>query len=158
MQPPQLADDAPPRLIEANGFFSDLEFFFGGLIDGCYLFRSLGASLHDGGFTHRMPIQGFDDLDRAFQWHKLILVEVHQLRLEPRTILHRLCHRLRKLPGRLLVAAWTRFDLCLMLRDLYSYPRHFKHLPLFLPLHGDFFQRSMAMPAFLHSMKFNLIW
>src|SRR3989304_1236776 len=88
MQPPQLADDAPTRLIEANRFFSDLEFFFGGLIDWLNLLCSWDASLYDGSFTHRMPIQGFDDLDRAFQWHKLILVEVHQLRLEPRNLLH----------------------------------------------------------------------
>jgi hypothetical protein len=42
--------------------------------------------------------------------------------------------RLREVPNRLLVADRALFDLGLMLCDLDAHRRHFKYLPLFLPL------------------------
>ena len=157
MQPPELSHNAPTGFIEMHGVWSCRQFFFSGLVDWLNLLRNLGASLHDGCFTYGVTIQRFHDLYRALQGHKLILVEIHQLRLQARTILHRLCDIFRKLPNCLLLTYRTDFDLSLMFFHLNAHLWHFKYLPLFMPLNIHFGQRSVTVIAFLHPVYFNLV-
>ena len=104
-----------------------------------------------------LPIQIFQDFGSPLQGHKMILVEVHHLRLDPVTILHGLTDVERKFACRGLMAFWTSFDLRLMLRDFHFHRRYIKYLPPLAILHAQFFQVRLAVTAALHSMNLDMI-
>ncbi len=66
------------------------QFSLGELVDRLYLLGCLLAGFHNCPFAHRLAVQIFQDFCGAFQGNKVILMEVHHLRFDPFTILHRL--------------------------------------------------------------------
>ena len=91
------------------------------------------ASFHDGTFTDRLAVQVREYLSHSLQGYKVILTEIHHLRLEMRPVLDWLAHSAGKLGLVHLSAAWTILDLGLMLRHFNLHQRQIKNLTPFTP-------------------------
>src|SRR5215510_4020057 len=112
---------------------------------------------HHRALAHRMPVEIGENLTRPFQGDKLILVEIHDLGLQSRSVLHRLGHlggegALRGLP-----TAWTVLDLSPMLRDLHPYRRQLKHLSSLVGTGGHLLQRGPTGPTTLNGVQLVMV-
>ena len=157
VQPPQLAFYAAAGLIEMPGVFRFSQCSLGELVNWRHLLGYLLAGFHDCSFAHHLTIQSFQDICCSFQRYKVILVEVHHLRLDPFTILHWLTDPDWKFAHRQAMTCWTGLDLRLMLRDFYFHRRYVKYLPLLASLRFHFFQVRMAVTTTPHSMGLHVI-
>jgi hypothetical protein len=70
----------------------------------------------------------------------VLLVEIHHLRFDPLSVLHRLADLGRKFAHCGLMAHRTRFDLGLMLGHFHLHRRHVKDLALLTPVGRHTFQ------------------
>src|SRR5262249_6049903 len=104
-----------------------------------------------------MPVEISENLTRPFQGDKLILVEVHDLSLQRRPVLHRLGHfggegALRSLP-----TARTVRDRGPMLRDRHPYRRQLKYLSSLVGTGEHLLPRGPTGPTTLYGVQLVMV-
>jgi len=157
VQPPELAANATASFIKVSRFFSCNQRCFRKPVHRFYLPGSFIAGFYNCAFADRLVVQIFDDLCCTFQWHKMVFVEVHHVRFDPLTILHRLTNARWKFTNCDAMALWAALDLRLMLSYFYFDWRNVKHLTFLVTLRFDFFQTRLTVLAALHPMHLHML-
>ncbi len=83
--------------------------------------------------------------------------EIHHLRLDLRSVLHRLAHPDRKRGFAHLAAARASFALCLVFSRCHAYRRQLKHLPAFETLDWHVSQTALTVRTTLDWMHLNIL-
>src|SRR5712691_437967 len=108
---------------------------------------------HHRALAHTMPVEVGEHLARFFQGDKLILVEIHRLGLQGRSVLHRLGHIGGEGALGGLSTVGTVLDLGTMLRDLHPHWRQLQYLPSLVGTGGHLLQRDLTGPTTLDGVK-----
>jgi hypothetical protein len=100
-----------------------------------------------------MSVEVGEHLARPFQRDELILVEIYDLGLQDRPVLHRLGHMGGEGALGGLPTVRTMLDLGTMLRDLDPHRRQLKHLPALVGAGGHILQRGPTVPATFYGVE-----
>ena len=158
MGPAQLALDPHPCLVKVNRVGGVDQMLFHGGLDWLDLIRYLLAGSDDRRFSHWLTVEVSQDLSGAFQGNEVVLIEVHRLRFDLWSVLHRLGDSGWKFRCTHLAALGTALRFRAMLGHLDTHRRQVEHLPRLVATGRHFSQRSLAMDTLPHTMHLDVIW
>jgi hypothetical protein len=125
--------------------------------DRRYLFRYVRRGRHHRAVGDAVLIQVGDDLARPVDGNMVVLVEVDQLRLQRRAVLHRLGDVGGKGAGVQGATLGAALDLSLMLGDFHPHRWNVEDLPALVALTGHCAQRPLALGADRHTVLLHML-